>query len=160
MRATETSISRRAFLGLGTVALSLALSPAKRAARAAVTFPSVTAYRNPGCGCCEKWSEQMKASGFTITMQDDENLASRKTKLGVPEQIAGCHTALIGDYVIEGHVPPDDIILFLAENSGALGLAVAGMPTGSPGMESGESKDPYDVFVMAKDGSWKVYAKH
>jgi hypothetical protein len=135
--------------------MAVRTSPATAAA-----FPAVLAYRNPGCGCCEKWSEQMKAAGFSITMEDDENLADRKTKLGVPEQISGCHTALIGNYVFEGHVPPDDIIRFLAEKSNALGLAVAGMPMGSPGMEMGDHKEAYDVLALAKDGTWKVYASH
>ncbi len=151
-------ITRRGLLKFGLAASTITMLRPSHASASA--FPTVTAYRNPGCGCCEKWVEQMKLAGFNITMEDDENLASRKTTLGVPEQISGCHTALIGNYVIEGHVPPDDIILFLTENSSALGLAVAGMPVGSPGMESGDTKAPYDVFAFAKDGTWKVYTSH
>lgn len=158
MKTTDTIISRRSLFCsalAGFCFMALRTTPAT-----ATSFPAVTAYRDPGCGCCEKWSKQMKAAGFNITMEDDENLASRKAKLGVPNQVSGCHTALIGDYVFEGHVPPDDIILFLAEKPDALGLAVPGMPMGSPGMEMGDHKEAYDVLTMAKDGTWKVYASH
>jgi hypothetical protein len=158
MKMTNKSITRRSLFS-STLA-GLCFMAVRTTQATAASFPAVTAYRNPGCGCCEKWTEQMKAAGFNITMEDDENLASRKAKLGVPEEISGCHTALIGDYVFEGHVPPDDIILFLTEKSDALGLAVPGMPMGSPGMESSDAKDAYDVLAMAKDGTWKVYASH
>ena len=123
-------------------------------------LPSVKAYRNPGCGCCEKWSGLMKDAGFVITMEDDPNLAQRKTSLGVPTDIAGCHTAIIGQYVIEGHVPPADVIKFLNEKPDALGLAVPGMPAESPGMELGGTPVAYDVLVFKRDGSSMVYAKH
>lgn len=102
----------------------------------------------------------MKAAGFEITMQDDSDLAARKTKLGVPEQLAGCHTALSGPYVFEGHVPPEDIIRFLNETPASLGLAVPGMPVGSPGMEMGDSKEAYDVLMFTRDGAITTYAKH
>jgi hypothetical protein len=102
----------------------------------------------------------MKAAGFDITMQDDADLAVRKSKLGVPDKLAGCHTALIGPYVIEGHVSPADIIRFLAEKPDALGLAVPGIPVGSPGMEMGNRKEPYEVVMFKADGSSESYAKH
>lgn len=126
----------------------------------AATAPVVIAYRNPGCGCCEKWAGLMKTAGFAIVMEDDPDLAGRKAKLGVPEQLAGCHTALIGPYVFEGHVPPDDIIRFLNEKPASLGLAVPGMPVGSPGMEMGDSKEAYEVLIFKADGTSSVYAKH
>jgi hypothetical protein len=131
-----------------------------KSATAAHILPAVVAFRNPGCGCCEKWTEHMRSAGFDISMQDDSDLAVRKVKLGVPDQLSGCHTALIGPYVIEGHVPPADIIGFLAEKPEALGLAVPGMPVGSPGMEMGDSKETYDVVMFKADGTWTVYAKH
>ena len=123
-------------------------------------LPSVTAYRNPGCGCCEKWSGLMKDAGFAITMEDDANLADRKASLGVPADIAGCHTAIIGQYVIEGHVPPADVIKFLNEKPDALGLAVPGMPAESPGMEMGGPADKYDVLLFTKNGKSLIYTSH
>lgn len=149
-------VSRRSMMlgGVGMISLTVA---GARHARAQVR---VTAYRNPGCGCCEQWSLLMKAAGFDITMADDEALAARKAKLGVPEHLAGCHTALIGSYVFEGHVPPRDIIRFLREMPDALGLAVAGMPVGSPGMEQGEDQEAYDVIQFKTDGTTSIYATY
>lgn len=152
------SISRRAFGSVFMAAASLPLLT--RFSNAAVTPTIVKAYRNPGCGCCEKWSGLMKDAGFAITMEDDLNLADRKALLGVPANIAGCHTAMIGQYIIEGHVPPADVIKFLSENSMALGLAVPGMPAESPGMEAGGTAEKYDVMVFSKDGKTSIYASH
>ena len=127
---SNQTLSKRQALILLAVPLAFVLG--SRSAQAGL--PSVKAYRNPGCGCCEKWSGLMKDAGFAINMEDDANLAERKASLGVPTDIAGCHTAIIGQYIIEGHVPPADVIKFLSENSKALGLAVPGMPAESPGM--------------------------
>jgi hypothetical protein len=131
-----------------------------KSATAAIALPAVLAYRDPGCGCCEKWTEHMRSAGFDVSMQDDSDLAARKVKLGVPNQLSRCHTALIGPYVIEGHVPPGDIMRLLAEEPEALGLAVPGMPVGSPGMEMGDNKEPYKVVMFKADRTWTVYAKH
>ena len=123
-------------------------------------LPAVRAYRNPGCGCCEKWGELMKQAGFALTMEDDPDLADRKTSLGVPTVLAGCHTAIIGQYVIEGHVPPADVIRFLNEKSSELGLAVAGMPMESAGMETGGTPENYDVVAFGKDATTRIYASY
>ncbi len=147
--------SRRSFLWLATAGL---FAPARKAL--AAPFPNISSFRNPGCGCCEKWVEHMQAAGFSVTMADDPNLAERKALLGVPDDLVGCHTATIGNYVIEGHVPADDIILFLAESPNALGLAVPGMPMGSPGMEMDGKKDAYQVMIFNTDGTRKIYADH
>ena len=156
MKANNCSMfSRRGVLA----GLCLAI-PAMPGTAWPASFPPVKAYRNSGCGCCEKWAQLMQAAGFAITMEDDESLATRKSKLGVPEDLTGCHTALIGDYVIEGHVPPDDIMAFLIEKPQALGLAVPGMPMGSPGMEMGGMKDAFEVVQFGKDGTRKVFARH
>jgi hypothetical protein len=85
------------------------------------TPPTIQAYRNPGCGCCEKWVEHMRQEGFDVTMTDDPALAARRTSLGVPEDLAGCHTALIGTQIIEGHVPAEDVTRFLTENGNGRG---------------------------------------
>jgi hypothetical protein len=151
-------ISRRlAIASSGAMGISLAW-PA--VAHATSQFPKVTAFRNPGCGCCEKWAGLLTRAGFDITMTDDPNLNERHAKLGIPDQLAGCHTALVGDYIIEGHVPPEDVVRFLAENPVARGLAVPGMPMESPGMETGGPAEPYNVLVFMADGSSEVYVRH
>lgn len=155
----DTSLTRRCF-NMCTAAWIAGLTMPLTAFAATAERPAVKAYRNPGCGCCEKWADLMKQAGFDITMEDDDDLADRKEQLGVPADLAGCHTALIGDYVIEGHVPPQDILKFLAVKPVALGLAVPGMPVGSPGMETDGTKDSYEVVQFSKDGSRHVYAKH
>jgi len=147
--------TRRRFVAMtGGMAMSFLLP------RFAQAENIVRAYRNPGCGCCEKWADLMTSAGFSITMEDDDNLAARKIALGVSEKFAGCHTALIDNYVFEGHVPPADIVQFLSEKPDALGLSVPGMPVGSPGMEAGDQKDAYDVLLMKKDGSSSVYKSY
>jgi hypothetical protein len=120
----------------------------------------ISAYRNPGCGCCEKWAEQLEAAGFEVNMRDDPDLASRRSATGVPDDLAGCHTAVMGDYVIEGHVPLAEIEKLITEKPAIRGIAVPGMPTGSPGMEMGESRDAYDVVAFAADGTRNIFAKY
>ena len=148
----QTVTKRQALIFLAAPLAFVFASP-----RAQAGLPSVKAYRNPGCGCCEKWSGLMKDAGFAITMEDDANLADRKASLGVPTALSGCHTAIIGQYVIEGHVPPADVIKFLNEKPDALGLAVPGMPAESPGMEMGGTADKYDVLLFNKDGVAHLY---
>ena len=133
-----------------------ALMPTAQAA----SLPAIKAYRNPGCGCCEKWAELLKAAGFAVTMEDDPNLEARREAAGVPADIAGCHTAFMGDYIIEGHVPVEDIKRLIAERPVARGLAVPGMPAESPGMEVGGDKEPFDVLLFEDDGSRVVFAKY
>lgn len=145
---------RNALMSLVAMAASLTGNRVGRAA----TLPPVMAYRNPGCGCCETWAERMKQAGFSVTIADDPALEARRSGLGVPAELASCHTALIGDYVIEGHVPPEDIVSLLEKRPAARGLAVPGMPMGSPGMETGGAADNYDTLLMAADGTWSVYA--
>jgi hypothetical protein len=145
---------RSALLSLFAIATSFA---GVRVGRAAA-LPPVMAYRNPGCGCCEKWAERMKQAGFSVTIADDPALDARRSALGVPAELASCHTALIGDYVIEGHVPPEDILSLLDKRPLARGLAMPGMPMGSPGMDTDGAADRYDTLLMAPDGTWSVYA--
>lgn len=120
----------------------------------------ITAYRNPGCGCCEKWAELLTEAGFQVNMQDDADLNARRRAAGVPDDLAGCHTAMVGDYVIEGHVPLAEIERLVTENPAIRGIAVAGMPTGSPGMEMGTSRDAYDVVAFAADGTRSIFATY
>ncbi len=150
------SINRRGVLRyFGVSAVMFVAAPGS-----AANYPAIAAYRNPGCGCCEKWAERLRQAGFTVTMEDDPALDQRRAQLGVPTELAGCHSATMGEYVIEGHVPPEDIVSFLAGRSDARGLAVPGMPVGSPGMESSEAAEAYDVFVFSADGKSQVYARH
>lgn len=120
--------------------------------------PVVEVWKDPNCGCCKDWIAHMEQSGFKTVVYETGNNAAR-ARLGLPSKYASCHTALVQGYVIEGHVPATDIRKLLSDKPNALGLAVPGMPIGSPGMdgpEYGGRKDNYDVLLVAKDGSSKV----
>ena len=125
----------------------------------ALAAPPVTVYKDPGCGCCGAWVDYMKANGFSVTVHDVRDMTPHKQKLGVPERLASCHTAVIDGYTIEGHVPVADIRRLLAERPKARGLAVPGMPQGSPGMETGKL-DPYDVLLFHTGGKASVYRSY
>jgi len=120
----------------------------------------MTVYKSPTCGCCKEWVKYMKANGFEMTTYDVKDLGPLKRMSGVTPQLASCHTAFIGDYVVEGHVPADDIKRLLKEKPEAKGLTAPGMPVGSPGMEQGGKKQPYNVLLIGKDGRTRVYARH
>ncbi len=122
---------------------------------------SVTMYKNPGCECCTAWAEHMERNGFEVEEKPVDNLYALKFNYKVPNDMGACHTALIGDYVVEGHVPAEDVNRLLKEQPDAKGLAVPGMPTGSPGMEiPGRKAEPFDVMLFSEDGSRSVYASH
>jgi hypothetical protein len=125
----------------------------------AAAGPEVTVYKSPGCGCCGKWVDHLKAGGFSVTVHDVQNVEPLKQRLGVPRNLGSCHTATVGGYVIEGHVPAADIRRLLAEKPRVKGLAVPGMPVGSPGMEQGNAKEPYDVVSFDESGRTAVYAR-
>lgn len=120
---------------------------------------SLVVYKDPNCGCCAKWISYMGAQGFQVTAKDTSDMNAVKQAAGVPTMAKSCHTAHIQGYVIEGHVPAEDVKRLLAEKPDLKGLAVAGMPLGSPGMEA-NMKQPYDVLALHKDGSTSVFAKH
>ncbi len=117
----------------------------------------MTVYKSPTCGCCGKWVELMRAAGFDVTVSDMPDVSPVKDKQGVPSALRSCHTALVGGYAIEGHVPPDLVKKLLKEKPNAAGIAVPGMPMGSPGME-GDRKDAYNVVLFDKAGKTTVYA--
>lgn len=123
-------------------------------------LPQVLVYKSPTCGCCQSWAEHLQAAGFPVETRDTQDLDAIKAGAGVPFGQGSCHTAKVGDYFVEGHVPADDVKRLLAERPDALGLAVPGMPIGSPGMEQGDASEPYDVLLVAKDGSTTVFAHH
>lgn len=114
-------------------------------------------YKSPYCGCCKEWVKHMEDAGFNVTVEEHKNMNPIKEKLGIKPELASCHTAVIGDYVFEGHIPADDIKAFLeSPPKNAKGLAVPGMPVGSPGMEYGDKKDPYHVYAYNEKG--QVYS--
>lgn len=122
---------------------------------------SFTMYKNEGCMCCTKWAEYMEEAGYEVTEKPVENLYALKFSNKVPNDMGSCHTAIIDGYVIEGHVPVEDIDRLLKERPDAKGIAVPGMPTGSPGMENPtRPDDEYDVFLFQEDGSRTVWASH
>ena len=132
-------------------------APAKQTAASAKT--PVTVYKSPTCGCCGKWVEHMEASGFAATTTNMPDVAPVKAKHGVPAQLQSCHTSFVGGYVIEGHVPAEDIRRLLRERPAIVGLAAPGMPAGSPGMDVPNSP-PYQVLSFDKQGRTKVFATH
>jgi hypothetical protein len=142
----------RTTLSALTLVLVAALAPS-----AQVATP-ITVYKTPTCGCCGKWVEHMRANGFNPTVNDLPNLTAVKQTTGVPANLQSCHTSVIQGYAIEGHVPADVVRQLLKEKPQVAGIAVPGMPLGSPGMEQGPQKDKYNVVAFGKDGSQKVYA--
>jgi hypothetical protein len=142
-------------------------SPSKPADTTATTAPvaatahEIVVHKSPSCGCCVKWIDHLRAEGFVVKSVDTDDLGALKQSLGVSPAHASCHTATVADYVVEGHVPAADIRRLLAEKPAALGLAVPGMPAGSPGMEvpSGEV-EPYDTLLIGTDGAATVYSHH
>ena len=151
-------MNRRTVLFTLTGAVSLAVI--SRAGRSA-SLPAVTVFRNPGCGCCEGWVEAMREAGFTVTLEDVSNLMERRTAYELKPTEASCHFGVADGYVFEGHIPPRTITRFLTERpADAKGLAVPGMPAGSPGMGPEGSGGPYDVLLLLKDGSSRVYTTH
>ena len=117
----------------------------------------MTVYKSPTCGCCTEWVKYMKAEGFAVNVVDMDDLSSIKKTSGVPAKLESCHTALVGAYVIEGHVPADLVRKVVAEKPAIVGLAVPGMPVDAPGMGSG--KTPYEVISWDKAGRTAVFAK-
>jgi hypothetical protein len=121
----------------------------------------VVVHKNESCGCCKLWVEHLKQSGFHVKVHDVSNLGPIKERVGIPYGKGSCHTGQIAGYFIEGHVPATDIRRLLAEHPDAKGLTVPGMPAGSPGMEAPDGKvQPYDVFIVARDGSTSVFSHH
>ncbi|UWQ50106.1 DUF411 domain-containing protein [Leisingera caerulea] len=149
---------RRTLL-LAAAALPFAALPGFAAAAAETT---IRIMKSPTCGCCTAWADRLAAAGFTTEVRNvaDEELWAMKERLGVSGDLASCHTAMAGPYVIEGHVPADDIQRLLAEQPEALGLTVPGMPIGSPGMEMGDEREAFDTLLILADGSTEVFASH
>ena len=149
-------MNRRHFLSLAASAAALACAPALAAAEA------MQVYKTAGCGCCIGWIRHLERNGFQVTSKDLPHCTLMQKKLGMglkPEQTS-CHTGEIGGYVVEGHVPAREVKRLLSERPDAVGLSVPDMPVGSPGMEDGDAKEPYDVLLIRRDGSAEVFASY
>jgi len=119
----------------------------------------IVVYRNPSCGCCGNWVNHLRHSGFKVAVHDIEDMGPLKNKAGVPDGMESCHTAFVAGYVVEGHVPAENIKEILAERPGVKGLVVPGMPSSAPGMDSPEHK-AYTVYSFDAEGTSKVYASY
>ncbi len=173
--AAQLGVASLATVSLATVSLAtvvgaraLVAQPAPKRAVAGAALPGaalpgaalppMTVYKDPNCGCCTEWVSHVRKAGFVVTVRDTADMSSVKASFGVPSALESCHTARVGAYAIEGHVPADLIQKLLREQPVARGLAVPGMPMGSPGMEQGSQKDAYDVVLFDKAGKTRVYA--
>jgi hypothetical protein len=126
--------------------------------RAFAATPTLEVWKNRGCACCSAWAEHFERAGFAVTMHELDDVTPLRAAAGVPADLAGCHTAKIDGYVVEGHVPVAAVQRLLAERPAVSGLAVPGMPIGSPGMEiAGEPAEPFEVFAFTSDGSRQVF---
>ncbi|MBU4184030.1 MAG: DUF411 domain-containing protein [Gammaproteobacteria bacterium] len=153
---------RRSLLLTAPALLAAATLPAWAASPTAKDLPVLQVWKDPSCGCCKDWISYLQRDGFQVQVFETGNTAVRQ-RLGLPQKYASCHTALIGGYVVEGHVNTREIRRLLAEKPKAIGLSVPGMPIGSPGMdgpEYGGRKDPYDVVLVLPDGSGRVYQSY
>lgn len=137
------------------LAMALCLGLARPALAA-----EVNVYKSPTCGCCKEWVKHLQANGFSVKAHDVADLSRYKVANGVPVTLGSCHTATVGGYVIEGHVPASDVKRLLKERPPVRGLAVPGMPIGSPGMEQGGHKQRYDVLTFDKQGNTSVYSRY
>ena len=134
-------------------------TPAVQASNTALAEPTLVVYKTPTCGCCKGWGQSMAKAGFKVEVHDLPDLASIKHAAGVPDSLQACHTARIGGYVVDGHVPAADIRRLLAERPDIAGIATPGMPMGSPGME-GAYADHYDVMTFGGNARSTVFASH
>lgn len=162
--------SRRQFLSVALQAAGLLVAlpliarqahaqprPSSQPAGSHTALPAMTVYKDAECGCCKEWVKHVQKAGFVVTAYDMPDMNAVKTRFGVPGALQSCHTAVVGAYVLEGHVPADLVARLVREKPAALGLAVPGMPQGSPGME-GPDKDKYDVVLFERSGKTRVYA--
>ncbi len=127
---------------------------------AAPSLPPVKVFKNPSCGCCGGWVEHMKAAAFAVEVIAVEDTTVARKRLGMPDTYGACHTASVGGYVLEGHVPAPEVKRLLASKPVAIGLAVPSMPPGSPGMEANGREDPYDVLLIDLAGHSSVFASY
>jgi hypothetical protein len=149
---------RRALLALSALALAPLAHPA-----GAQTLPVVEVFKHPSCGCCGDWVKHLEANGFKVKVNTVNDMPAQRARLGMPAKYGSCHTARVGAYLVEGHVPAADVKRLLRDKPKAVGIAVPGMPIGSPGMDGPVYKglqQPYDVLLVQSDGGARVYASY
>ncbi len=150
--------ARRTIVRLALAGAALPLSGGVFGSARAGILPPVVVWKEPSCGCCDGWVRHMRDAGFSVSVRETESMAAVKRVRGVPDALASCHTAVVGFYVIEGHVPASDIQRLLAERTEAKGLAVPGMPQSAPGMD--QPGEPYTVVLFGTSAGDRTYAQH
>jgi hypothetical protein len=157
INSVTLAVSAMAVAALGLVAVA----QQKASSASTATLPMVTVYKTSSCGCCRLWVDHMKANGFQVQAMDVSSADVRNVSkmAGLKDEDTSCHTAKVGNYIVEGHVPADDIKRMLRDKPAIAGIAAPGMPQGSPGMEQG-TKEPYNVIAFKKDGTSTVFASH
>jgi hypothetical protein len=153
-----TNRSFRIF-SISVCAAALAVATAAAPTLTSAPKPTITVYKDPSCGCCKNWIEHLKKHGYRVDAKDTPDMAQIKSTLGVPNDLRSCHTAVVEGYLVEGHVPAADIDRLLATKPKVKGLAVPGMPMGSPGME-GATSQHYQVIAFDKSGKSRVFATY
>jgi hypothetical protein len=151
-------LNRRRFVRQATGIVLLAIGGRRLSAGSP---KPITVYKSRTCGCCTKWLDHLHAHGLSTVVHDEDNMDEIKDQLGVPPKLRSCHTALVGAYLLEGHVPVSDIQRLLRERPKVAGLAVPGMPPGTPGMAQSEAEEGnYEVIAFQLDGSSRTFARH
>ena len=146
----RTALFAAAFATLGTALPALGET----------SLPQAEVFKSPHCACCGAWVDHLKSAGFPVKVTLVDDTTAARKRLGLPDAFGSCHTATVDGYVLEGHVPAVEVKRLLAMRPVAIGLAVPGMPPGSPGMEVGDRRDPYDVFLLNKSGRETVFAHY
>lgn len=149
-------MNRRLFLNSAAVFAAWAALPTL----AASPTPQVHVYKSPHCGCCSGWIEHMRAAGFAVEVSEVTDTTAARKRLGMPDRLGSCHTATVGGYTLEGHVPAAEVKRLLATRPKAIGLAVPGMPPASPGMDTPGRRDPYQVLLVDTSGQTSAYASY
>jgi hypothetical protein len=152
-------MTKKFLIALGFVAACIPMSAAAPATHSPAAPTLITVYKDPDCGCCKAWVDYLRKHGYRIDAKDTRDMNTIKTNLGVPPSLVSCHTALVGGYIIEGHVSAEDIARLLRSKPKIAGLAVPGMPSGSPGME-GAPPVHYQVIAFTRAGKTSVFANH
>jgi hypothetical protein len=153
---------RRALLALSALALAPLAHPAG-AQSLPVVLPVVEVFKHPSCGCCGDWVKHLEANGFKVKVNTVDDMPAQRARLGMPARFGSCHTARVGGYLVEGHVPAAEVKRLLRDKPKAVGIAVPGMPIGSPGMDGPVYKglqQPYDVLLVQADGGARVFASY
>ena len=162
MNTNPSASRRRLLLAIGMLPLAGFANPGAAGSGPGAAPIQVQVWKEPTCGCCKDWVAHLEANGFKVFVNMGGTDAAR-VRLGIPQSMASCHTALVGGYAIEGHVPAREIKRLLREKPVAIGLAAPGMPIGAPGMDTpdyGGKKNPYDVILIAKGGGGTVYQSY